>query len=219
MPASESPRRRILVVDDEQDIIDILQEHLATTYDVTSARDGRRALELVRATHPDLIFLDIAMPGINGMDVLKAMKQLDPTIPVIAISAAARITSRGRGRSAAAQRQGERPQSQHYRGPVVARRPRCGRRIGHRLPERGHEYRRQGFGDDEPDAMLADVTNLGLPDEPCFAVRDVNLDSAALSVTNRGRGKSVLTQSESQSVQAGVHRLGSDRFTAADHQP
>jgi DNA-binding NtrC family response regulator len=74
------------VVDDEQDIIDILQEHLATDYDVTSARDGRRALELVRATRPDLIFLDIAMPGINGLDVLKAMKQLDPAIPVITIT-------------------------------------------------------------------------------------------------------------------------------------
>ena len=67
--------------------------------------------------------------------------------------------------------------------------------------------------------MLADVTNFGLPDEPCFAVRDVNLDSAALAVTNRARGKSVLAQSQSQSVQAGVHRLGGDRFTAADHQP
>ena len=48
--------------------------------------------------------------------------------------------------------------------------------------------------------MLADVTHLGLPEEPCFAVRDVNLDRTALSVTNRGRGESVLTQSESQSV-------------------
>ena len=86
MPHAEKPRRKILVVDDEQSIIDILQEHLATTYDVTSARDGKRALELVRATHPDLIFLDITMPGINGVDVLKAVKQLDPTIPVIAIT-------------------------------------------------------------------------------------------------------------------------------------
>ena len=48
--------------------------------------------------------------------------------------------------------------------------------------------------------MLADVTNLRLPDEPCLAVRDVNLDSATLSMTNRGRGKSVLTQRESHSV-------------------
>ena len=67
--------------------------------------------------------------------------------------------------------------------------------------------------------MPADVTNFSLPDEPCFAVRHVNLDGAALSVTNHGRGESVLAQSQSQSVQAGVHRLGGDRFTAADHQP
>ena len=89
MASSEAPRRKILVVDDEQSIIDTLQEHLATTYDVTSARNGKRALELVRALRPDLIFLDIAMTGINGMDVLKAVKQLDPTIPVIAITASA----------------------------------------------------------------------------------------------------------------------------------
>src|SRR6267143_6680102 len=87
MPQSDRPRQRILVVDDEQSIIDILQEHLATTYDVTSVRNGKRALELVRATRPDRIFLDIAMPGINGMDVLKAVKELDPTIPVITITA------------------------------------------------------------------------------------------------------------------------------------
>src|SRR5438874_12005491 len=92
MPASESPRRRILVVDHEQDIIDILQEHRATTYDVTSARDGSRALELVRTTHPDLIFLDIAMPGINGMDVLTAINQCDDTVPVIALTAKANTT-------------------------------------------------------------------------------------------------------------------------------
>jgi DNA-binding NtrC family response regulator len=87
MPHGEARRRKILVVDGEQNIIDILQEHLATTYDVTSARDGKRALELVRATHPDLIFLDVAMAGINGVDLLKAVKQLDPTIPVIALTA------------------------------------------------------------------------------------------------------------------------------------
>src|SRR5258708_24795961 len=86
MPESESRRRRILVVADEQDIIDILQEHLATDYDVTSARDGRRALELVRATRPDLIFFDISMPRINALHRLKSMKQLDPAIPVITIT-------------------------------------------------------------------------------------------------------------------------------------
>src|SRR5207247_9076205 len=65
VPQSDAPRRRILVVDDEQDIIDILQEHLATTYDVTSARDGRRALELVRATRPDPTLLGVPLEGLH----------------------------------------------------------------------------------------------------------------------------------------------------------
>jgi len=76
-----------LVVDDEQDIIDVLQEHLAKHYDVASALDGARVLDLVRAKRPDLILLDIAMPGSNGVDVLKAVKELDPTIAVIMITA------------------------------------------------------------------------------------------------------------------------------------
>ena len=89
------------MVDDEPDIIDIFEEHLAKDYDVTAVRNGTRALELVRATRPDLIFLDIAMPGINGMDVLKAVRQLDPTIPIIMITAnadnalAAEVIKRG----------------------------------------------------------------------------------------------------------------------------
>jgi len=80
-------RRRILLVDDEQDIIDILQEHLAKNYDVTFALDGTSALASVRAKRPDLVFLDFAMPGISGVDVLKAVKEIDPTIPVVMITA------------------------------------------------------------------------------------------------------------------------------------
>ena len=89
------------MVDDEPDIIDIFEEHLAKDYDVTAVRNGTRALELVRATRPDLIFLDITMQGINGLDVLKAVKELDPTIPVIMITAnvdnalAAEVIKRG----------------------------------------------------------------------------------------------------------------------------
>ena len=76
-------------MDDEQDIINVLQEYLAVDYDVTSARDGTRALELFRAIRPDLVFLDIAMPGISGVDVLKAVRELNPAIPVIMITATA----------------------------------------------------------------------------------------------------------------------------------
>ena len=84
-----NPQRRqsILLVDDEQNIIDILQEHLAKNYDVASALDGASALKSIRAKRPDLVFLDFATPGISGVDVLKALKEIDSTIPVVMITA------------------------------------------------------------------------------------------------------------------------------------
>jgi DNA-binding NtrC family response regulator len=81
------PRRRILLVDDEQDILDILHEHFAKECDVETAADGMTALAIVRARRPDVIFLDINMPGINGVDVLKSVKELDATIPVLMVTA------------------------------------------------------------------------------------------------------------------------------------
>src|SRR5437867_10889489 len=85
---SPDPRRRyILLVDDEQEIIDVLREYLEKNYEIASALEGATALDLVRAKRPDLILLDYAMPGINGVDVLKAVKDIDSTIPVIIITA------------------------------------------------------------------------------------------------------------------------------------
>jgi len=74
-------------VDDEQDILDILHEHFAKECDVETAADGMTALAIVRARRPDVIFLDINMPGINGVDVLKSVKELDATIPVLMVTA------------------------------------------------------------------------------------------------------------------------------------
>jgi DNA-binding NtrC family response regulator len=83
----DAPRRRILLVDDEQDILDLLHEHFAKDCDVETAADGMTALAIVRARRPDVIFLDINMPGINGVDVLKSVKELDATIPVLMVTA------------------------------------------------------------------------------------------------------------------------------------
>jgi DNA-binding NtrC family response regulator len=80
-------RPRVLVVDDEQDIIDILREHLAKTFDVDTANDGGKALAVARTNPPDVMFLDIHMPGVNGVDVLKSVKELDPTIAVLMVTA------------------------------------------------------------------------------------------------------------------------------------
>ncbi len=86
-PGPDGARSRVLVVDDEQDIIDILREHLSKTFDVDTAADGRAALSAVRANPPDVMFLDIHMPGVNGVDVLKSVKELDPTIAVLMVTA------------------------------------------------------------------------------------------------------------------------------------
>jgi len=83
----DAPRRRILLVDDEQDILDLLHEHFAKECDVETAADGMTALAIVRARRPDVIFLDINMPGINGVDVLKSVKEIDATIPVLMVTA------------------------------------------------------------------------------------------------------------------------------------
>jgi diguanylate cyclase (GGDEF)-like protein len=79
-------RSRLLVVDDNPDNIELLRARLqARGYDVDGANGGEEALEMVKANPPDLILLDVMMPKVDGMEVvrrLKADKDL-PFIPVI----------------------------------------------------------------------------------------------------------------------------------------
>jgi CheY-like chemotaxis protein len=81
---------KILVVDDDENAITILQILLEDHgFEVTLARDGRTALELVRKARPDIVLLDVMMPDMNGYQVCEAIKS-DPVtrdIPVIMITA------------------------------------------------------------------------------------------------------------------------------------
>ncbi len=79
----------ILVVDDTETNIDILMDTLADDYDVRVALDGESALENVAEDKPDLILLDIMMPGMNGYEVCKCIKDNPAThdIPVIFLTA------------------------------------------------------------------------------------------------------------------------------------
>ncbi len=80
-------RRRVLVVDDEPEIIEILTEYLAADHDVVAAGDASQALDQIVAARPDLVFLDINMPGMNGVQALKLIKKIDATIPVLIVTA------------------------------------------------------------------------------------------------------------------------------------
>ena len=81
-------RRKILVVDDAHSFLLILNNILKDDYETMIAIDGEDGLKTARTTKPDLILLDVVMPGISGFDVLCRLKSDDElkNIPVILIS-------------------------------------------------------------------------------------------------------------------------------------
>lgn len=88
---------KLLIVDDLDDNLEILREMLSFNgYRVDTARSGEAALERVQQSHPDLILLDILMPGINGFEVCARLKADESTrdIPVIFVSSMIDIDSK-----------------------------------------------------------------------------------------------------------------------------
>ncbi|MBI4878043.1 MAG: response regulator [Planctomycetes bacterium] len=77
-------RTRILIADDEPNIRLLYQNELeAEGYEVLLAEDGREAVEKVRSEKPDLVVLDIRMPGMDGIEALGRILDHDRTLPVI----------------------------------------------------------------------------------------------------------------------------------------
>jgi DNA-binding NtrC family response regulator len=83
----DSPRRRLLIVDDEPLILEVLTEHFKLDYEIDTALSGAEALAAVLRARPDAVMLDINMPRMNGVEVLKDIKQIDDTIAVIMVTA------------------------------------------------------------------------------------------------------------------------------------
>lgn len=79
---------RILVVDDEEDICKTIRDVFTEEgYEVETAGSGREAIEKIKTKMPDLILLDVRIPGMNGIEVLKAIRKLDEGVPVAMITA------------------------------------------------------------------------------------------------------------------------------------
>ncbi len=79
---------KILIVDDEVTVCDLLKNFLTLKgYEVYTALDGYSAINKVKEVCPQLVMLDIVMPGISGMEVLKKIKKLNPKTGVIMITA------------------------------------------------------------------------------------------------------------------------------------
>ena len=94
-----SERRSILVIDDAETNLDMLVETLAEDYDLFAALDGERGLQIAQESCPDLILLDIIMPGIDGYQVCAFLKSNPITrdIPVIFLTALTEIASKAKG--------------------------------------------------------------------------------------------------------------------------
>ena len=78
--------KRVLIVDDDARIVQLLTEHFKQTYTVETAMNGGEALSIVRRARPDVVVLDVMLPGMSGIHVLKELKRADPTIPVIVVT-------------------------------------------------------------------------------------------------------------------------------------
>jgi two-component system response regulator (stage 0 sporulation protein F) len=80
--------KRILIVDDEENIRFLYKEELEDEgFVVDLAKNGEEALEKVNQFQPDLITLDIKMPGLNGLEVLKRIREQKRNLPIILCSA------------------------------------------------------------------------------------------------------------------------------------
>ncbi len=83
-------RAQILVVDDEPDILELVQYNLAKdNYEVTCVASGEEGVTKIHSTQPDLLILDLMLPGIDGLEVCKRLKQNPRTasMPIIILTA------------------------------------------------------------------------------------------------------------------------------------
>ena len=83
---------KVLVVDDEPEVRQVLLEFLSSRgYDVTAASGGVEALAFVESEKPDLVLLDVAMPDMDGVETLRRIVAIDPSLAVIMVTANANI--------------------------------------------------------------------------------------------------------------------------------
>ncbi len=81
---------KVLIVDDEQPVVDGLRYLIGKHFEEMAchiARTGREAIEMVRLHHPDIVLMDVRMPGISGIDAIRELKQLSPQTVYIVVTA------------------------------------------------------------------------------------------------------------------------------------
>jgi DNA-binding NtrC family response regulator len=78
--------KRILVVDDEQDLLDVVSDYLGDRYEVTTVTSAAAAVDAFRCRRPDIVFLGVNMSGGSAVDTLAALRELDASVPVVMVT-------------------------------------------------------------------------------------------------------------------------------------
>lgn len=85
---------KIVIIDDEEVVLDSCTQILeGSDYEITVAQEGELGLDYVRQLHPDLVFIDLKMPGLSGMQVLENINEMDSTIVSVVITGFATVNS------------------------------------------------------------------------------------------------------------------------------
>lgn len=88
MSSTDVDNKKILIVEDEPSLIFTLQDTLQNEgYDTFIAKRGQKAIEIVKEEEPDLLILDLMLPGISGYDVCKKIRAMNYTFPIIILTA------------------------------------------------------------------------------------------------------------------------------------
>jgi two-component system response regulator MprA len=102
-PEGTVPATRILVVDDDQKVLSLMRRGLSFAgYEVDLAADGEEALRQARDRAPNLVVLDVLLPGIDGVEVCRRLRVGDPELPVLMLTARGRVADRITGLDAGA---------------------------------------------------------------------------------------------------------------------
>jgi two-component system response regulator AtoC len=83
---AEASKRLVLIVDDDPGIVDLISEQLVTSYRTRTASSGAEAIEQFIRERPDVVLLDLNMPRMNGLETQQALRDIDPTVPVIMLT-------------------------------------------------------------------------------------------------------------------------------------
>ncbi len=80
-------RNKILIVEDDEAVLDILKIMLGDKYELAVAHNGREAIEAYKSFKPDVVLMDIVMPEMDGIQATKEILKIDPNAKILAVTA------------------------------------------------------------------------------------------------------------------------------------